>query len=167
MVKMDKNKQDDLSGGAGDADMIRAALLNKDVALANKLLAHPYTLCGIVTHGKALGRRSNMPTANLQLQPDKFIPAHGVYATVTKIDDISYLGVTHIGPRPTVDDSTEVTVETYMPDFSGDIYGRYIETELHFYLRETKKFNNLDEVKAQVDLDIKIARKLLADHILI
>ena len=142
-----------------NAGQIRKALLDKDIALANRLLGHPYTLRGTVTRGKSLGRRVHMPTANLKAPDGVFIPAHGVYATVNRLNGVEYIGLTHIGRKPTVETSGKVTIETYLLDFDGDIYDRIIETELHLYIRETRKFNSLEALKKQVDKDIIAARK--------
>ena len=149
-------------GGNTDAAIIRKALLDKDIARANKLLGHPYTLRGTVTRGKSLGRSINMPTANLKIADGVFIPAHGVYATVTRLRGAEYIGLTHIGRNPTVDTSGIVTIETYLLDFDNDIYDQLIETELHLYIRETRKFSNLDELKKQVDIDIITTRKFFS-----
>ena len=132
-----------------------------DAATVSTLPAGPYSLRGAVVSGKGLGRRSGMPTANLQITPEMLIPKQGVYATITRIenDGKKYYGLTHIGVRPSVDESPEVTVETYLFDFTGDLYSKVIETEFHLYIRETRKFESLDEVKAQVDADAQTAKK--------
>jgi len=135
-------------------------------------------LRGKVVRGDALGRRSNMPTANMEVRPGMRLPAYGVYASVTRVcgagadDGVTngaadgapkrYIGLTHIGKRPSVDASGGVTIETHLLDFSGDLYDKTIETELRLYIRGTIKFNNLGEVKAQVDKDILTARGYFA-----
>ncbi|MCL2058401.1 MAG: hypothetical protein FWH01_04990, partial [Oscillospiraceae bacterium] len=147
-------------GGIVSATAIKKALSDKNISRANAMLGRPYALSGTVTRGRALGRRSNMPTANLKTHPRKYIPAHGVYASVTWIgEDESYFGLTHIGTKPSVDASGEITIETHLLDFTGDLYGRQINTELHMYIRDTMKFDGVDAVKAQVDRDTIIARK--------
>jgi len=145
------------------SDAIRNDLMCGNLERANQYLDNRYTLRGVVVHGKALGRGAKMPTANLQPHPSKLIPAHGVYATMTKVGKEQYLGMTNIGLRPTVDDSPHVTIETFLLDFDRDIYGKRIETELSLYVRETRKFNNLDEVRAQIDIDLEHVRKHFAN----
>ncbi|MCL2059013.1 MAG: hypothetical protein FWH01_08135 [Oscillospiraceae bacterium] len=146
--------------GIVNAAAIKKALCDKNISRANAMLGQPYALSGTVTRGRALGRRSNMPTANLKTHPRKFIPAHGVYATVTRIGESdSYFGLTHIGKKPSVDTSGEITIETHLLDFTGDLYGQHINTELHMYIRDTMKFDGVDAVKAQVDRDTIVARK--------
>jgi len=137
-----------------NAGMIRNALAAADIARANWLLAGPYVIRGTVVPGNRLGRKSNMPTANIKTPPNKFLPAHGVYAVTVSSGGIERIGIMHIGRRPTVESTGNVTVEVHILEFTGDLYGHEIEASLHMFIRGTRKFNSLDEVKAQVDLDI-------------
>lgn len=127
----------------------------------NKLLGHPYLLLGKVMHGKALGRTVGMPTANLSFSDYKQLPAYGVYGTISEIEEKNVKGLTNIGKRPSVDNYNYVTIETFLLDFSGDLYDKTISLEIHAYIRGVKKFNNLDEVKAQVNTDIQTIRDYL------
>lgn len=142
-------------------EWIRREIVEGDLKTANKLLGHPFTLLGSIIHGKALGRTVGMPTANLGLPQKKLIPKHGVYATLSKIDGEWIQGLTNIGLRPSVDNQAHVTVETFLLDFSNDIYGKEVKLELHHYIRGVKKFHNLEEVKQQVKLDILAVKDLL------
>ncbi|MDP3387819.1 MAG: riboflavin biosynthesis protein RibF [Eubacteriales bacterium] len=142
-------------------DWINHEIIEGDIETANTLLGSPLTLWGSIIHGKALGRRFGMPTANLRLPANKIIPKHGVYATLTNIDGKWIKGLTNIGRRPSVDDQTHVSVETYLLDFSDDLYGKEVGLELHHYIRGVKKFNNLEEVTQQVKLDIIAAKDIL------
>lgn len=109
---------------------------------------------GIVGYGKQLGRTVGMPTANLVTAENVSKVKDGVYASIATVGGKRYLGVTNIGLRPTVDDEKHRTIETYLLDFSQDIYGEEMELELHQYLREIKKFDTIEAVKAQVEKDI-------------
>ena len=95
-----------------------------------------------------------MPTANLITEADVSDIKDGVYAVIAKARGGRYLGVTNIGRRPTVDEDAHRTIETYLLDFSEDIYGEELELELHQYLRPIQKFANIEEVKKQVEKDI-------------
>ena len=154
-----ENQKDAGANGPGVTEAVRAALMRGDVAGVHKLLARPYALRGAVVPGKGLGRQSGMPTANIRTPPGIPLPAHGVYATLTRIENGDgaytgeYRGLTHIGARPSVDSSRDVTIETYLFDFSGSLYSINIVIEFYLFIRETRKFNSLDEVKAQVDRD--------------
>ena len=128
------------------------------LAKANEMLGHPYFLHGQVVHGKALGRTVGMPTANLGVPSEKWVPRHGVYATTTVIDGKRYKGMTNIGRRPSVDDFQYDTIETFLLDFSQDIYDRKIDLEAQLFVRETQKFNSLTEVQQQVKKDIEYVR---------
>ena len=102
-----------------------------------------------------------MPTANLRVDAGETLPPSGVYATITQLPEGRFMGLTNIGLRPSVDDSGRVTVETYLIDFSRDIYGERCTLEIHFRIRGIQKFADLDEVRAQVRRDIAAAREKL------
>jgi riboflavin kinase/FMN adenylyltransferase len=129
---------------------------------ANELLGHPYLIMGIVMHGKALGRTVGMPTANIGFSDYKQLPALGVYGTLSDIGGKKIKGLTNIGRRPSVDNYSYITVETFLLDFSDDLYDKIITLEVHVFIRGIIKFNNLEEVKAQVNKDIESIRGYLA-----
>ena len=110
---------------------------------------------GIIGRGKQLGRTVGMPTANLVPEGDVSGIEDGVYAAVMEINGERFLGVTNVGRRPTVDDELHRTIETYLLDFDRDVYGESVILELHQYLRPVQKFATIEEVKAQVEEDIK------------
>lgn len=118
----------------------------------------PVHLIGKVVHGKALGRTVGMPTANIEVYDANLLPESGVYATRIKIGEEVYLAVTNIGTRPTVDNEQQVTVEAHILDFEGDIYGENVVLEVHKFLRPIQKFGSLEEVHAQVKIDIETTR---------
>jgi riboflavin kinase/FMN adenylyltransferase len=152
---------EELEGKPISDEWVYQELIEGDLERVNKLLGHPFTMWGSIIHGKALGRTVGMPTANLGVSESKLIPKHGVYATLSKIDGEWIQGLTNIGLRPSVDNQKHVTVETFLLDFSKDIYGKEIKLELHHYIRGVKKFNNLEEVKQQVKLDIMAVKDQL------
>jgi riboflavin kinase/FMN adenylyltransferase len=152
---------EELEGKPISDDWVYREITEGDLETVGKLLGHPFTLWGKIIHGKALGRTVGMPTANMGLPEKKLIPKHGVYATLTEIDGEWFQGLTNIGLRPSVDNQTHVTVETFLLDFSKDIYGKEVRLELHHYIRGVKKFNNLEEVKQQVKLDIMAVKDQL------
>ena len=140
---------------------IRALLEQGDVENANRLLGHPYVLTGTVVSGQKLGRTIGIPTANLELPEELVKPAFGVYACKAWVDGNYYLAVTNIGTRPTVD-GQGVTIEPWILDFDGDLYGKEITLEFHKFLRPEQKFANLDELKAQIQTDAAETRKFFA-----
>ena len=118
-------------------------------------------LTGRVVHGRGLGRKVDMPTANLLPDPGQTLPELGVYAARCRVDGETYLGVTNVGLRPTVDQDRAVTVETYVLGLSRDLYGREMELELWAFLRPTRKMASLAAVKAQVEADSRAVEALL------
>jgi riboflavin kinase/FMN adenylyltransferase len=108
-----------------------------------------------------IGRGMNLPTANLEIQSD-FLPQLGVYASVISFDGKSFMGITNIGHRPTVDSDEKITAETYILDFSGDLYGADITLKLYQKLRETIKFSSKEELRQQIEKDEKRAKAILS-----
>lgn len=140
---------------------IRKALESGDVQTANQYLGRPYELNGIVVKGQQIGRSIGFPTANIHVPNDyKLIPKDGVYAVEAKVEDQYFKAMLNIGNRPTVD-GTRKTVETHLFDFQGDLYNKLITVYFRAFIREERKFENLDALKAQLNLDQKSAKSLL------
>ena len=116
------------------------------------------SLSGVIVHGKGKGRKVGMPTANLSVTTGTVLPEEGVYITAAEIDGSDRVGVTNVGRRPTVDDERHITIETFFPDVSADLYGREMTLRFYAYLRPTKAFASLEEVKKQVERDANAAR---------
>ena len=127
---------------------IRTALEGGDIPAANAMLGMPYAIRFAVQHGAGLGHTLGVPTIN-QLYPQGFqMPRSGIYITRTLIGGKWYPSATGLGSRPTVnDDATKVTCETFIPGFSGDLYGTDPVVEFHAYLSPSKKFDTLDELR--------------------
>ena len=106
---------------------------------------------GVVVHGRGNGHKVGMPTANLRPDPGQALPPDGVYATLTWVEAKPWVGVTNVGNRPSVDDDPAVTVETYMPGYAGDLYGRRLRVEFYLLLRPVKRFDSLEAVKEQCE----------------
>ena len=139
---------------------IRQLLEQGDVRRAAVFLGHPHILTGTVVQGRGLGHTIGIPTANLQLGEGVLLPKAGVYACRAAVDGQSYLAVTNIGCRPTVE-GHHVTVEPWLLDFSGDLYGKELTLSFHSFLREEQKFPTLDDLKAQILQDADTTRELL------
>ena len=125
------------------------------------LCGHPYIMIGEVVHGKKLGRTENMPTANIEVAPEKKKPKHAVYGAKVRLGEEVLEAVVNIGKRPTVDDFDYTTIEALLLDFNRQIYGEKLVLEIHSFIREIQKFDSLAEVKEQVDKDIKELQILL------
>ena len=123
-----------------------------------------FRLQGTVAHGKGKGRQVGMPTANLEVPAGTALPPAGVYATICRFDGSLRMGVTNVGPRPTVDQDTRYTVETYLPGYSGDLYGKMMEVEFYRCLRPISRFPSLQAVKEQVDRDVAACEAYFAEY---
>ena len=148
------------AAGTISSTRIRTALKAADPVTAAALLTRPYTIRGPVEHGAKLGRTLGFPTANMRLR-DYQRPAYGVYAVMAQLPDGSRIpGVANLGIRPMIDPPTEL-LETWLLDWSGDLYGQIIGIELIAYLRPEMKLSGLDALKAQIAADADAARAIL------
>lgn len=139
---------------------IRSLLEQGDLKNANRFLGHPLQLTGKVVSGRGLGHTIGIPTANMAL-PEGFVKLpFGVYACKALFDGKEYLAVTNIGTRPTVEGS-HVTVEPWILDFQGDLYGKDITLQFYDFLRPEQKFDSLEDLKAEIQKNAAQTRKIL------
>jgi len=138
---------------------IRKALKEGDIDLVNLMLGQAYSIRGEVVHGRKLGRTIGMPTTNLIPPSNKLLPPCGVYSSKTRINGVYYPGVTNIGYKPTVGEDEQLGVETYIFDYSADLYGKTIEVELYTFMRGEIKFSSIEELMHKMQEDIALARK--------
>ena len=133
------------------------------VERAAQFLGHPHVLTQVVRHGRRIGHTIGIPTVNLTAPPKVLVPSHGVYATrVFLPDGSSYMGVTNVGTRPTVANGNDVTVETWLLDFDGDLYGQILRVEFFHHIRDEVRFDSLDALKAQITADAETTRRFFA-----
>jgi len=149
-----------LDGIRISSSYIRQQIETGDMATAVRFLGHPHILRGTVVHGKQLGRTLGIPTANLRLIPGMVVPRFGVYACRCIIDGKAWPAVTNVGTRPTVEGQS-VTVEPWILDYSGDLYGREITLEFYYFIRPETKFSSLEELKAEIHRNAEETRKYL------
>lgn len=138
---------------------IRQLIEAGEMELATKFLGHPHILTGQVVPGKQLGRTIGIPTANLLLPEGVICPQFGAYACKTIIDGKEYLAVTNIGTRPTVN-GDHITVEPWILNFDGDLYGTELTLEFHHFLRPEKKFDSLADLQAEIRKNAAETRKI-------
>ena len=136
---------------------IREHLLKGRVNLARRMLGRPYGVEGRVTRGAERGQQLGFPTANLHPQ-NRVIPLNGVYITATLIEGQWRRSVTNIGTRPTFGDETTTSVESFVLDWSGDLYGDVVRVRFLRRLRAEQKFDSIDELKTQIARDISRAK---------
>lgn len=151
-----------IEGETASSTNVRKALAQGNIQKAGMLLGRPFSLKGPVIHGVERGTSLGFPTANLQAGLDQALPADGVYVTRAFIDDRAYPSVTNIGTRPTFGQG-ERTIEVYILDFSGDVYGEMLKIELLERLRDEKRFSDPAELKAQIEMDVGRARQVFQE----
>ena len=139
---------------------IRTLLENGDMETAVRFLGHPHVLTRTVVPGKQLGRTIGIPTANLLLPGEVTVPRFGVYACKIRFDGQEHLAVTNIGTRPTVGGSG-ITVEPWILDFDGNLYGKSVTLEFHAFLRPEQKFPSLEALQAEIRKNGEETRKIL------
>lgn len=144
------------------SSVIRRLLLSGQVAPAAQLLTYPYFLEGTVVQGHQVGRGIGYPTANIYPgDPDKLIPEDGVYAVKALVGNEIYGGMLCIGHRPTLNNGHNRSIEVHLFDFNRDLYGQSLRLEFIDWLRDNRKFNNLDELTTQLGHDEAEAREIL------
>ena len=138
---------------------VRRLVAEGRVDEAGALLGHHYALDGTVVQGQKRGRELGFPTANLCAE-NELVPPAGVYATTATIDGLAYPSITNIGTRPTFESGEENVIETHVLDFDKDLYGAKLRLGFVQRLRDEKKFDGVDALKAQIDADRARARDL-------
>jgi riboflavin kinase/FMN adenylyltransferase len=139
---------------------IRKLIQDGDMERANEFLGHPHMLADTVHSGYHLGTKMGTPTINMYFPEGVLIPRRGVYAAKVALEDgSSHISVTNVGVRPTVSDAGTVSVESYILDFSGNLYDRQARVEFYKFLRDERKFADYEELAAQIQADAARTRE--------
>ena len=141
---------------------VRKTISEGDVAKAAKLLGREYSLAGTVVKGFQVGRTIGFPTANIAYDDSRMLPKDGVYAARVAVDSHLYDAMLYIGSRPTVN-TGKISVEAYLFDFSDDIYGKKVNVCFMERIRESIKFNSVEDLKKQLEKDEIKAKQLMAN----
>jgi riboflavin kinase/FMN adenylyltransferase len=149
-----------VAGQVVSSTLIREALSHGDMKQVTRLLGRHFTMSGVVVIGGERGRLLGFPTANIAPGPSQALPADGVYVTWAKVDNELYRAVTNIGTRPTFGGG-ERTIETYIIDFNGDLYGRKVALQFIERVRGEIHFATPEELQWQIDRDVERAKALL------
>ncbi len=139
--------------------LIRELLVNGDIDKVAALLDEPYSVSGMVLHGRRLGRELGMPTANIAPPEEKLLPPAGVYYSYSYLDGVKYNSISNIGCKPTVASEQTTGVETYLYDYDGYAYGHKLKVELLGFKRPEMKFESVEALKAQMADDIRAGRQ--------
>ena len=147
-----------LDGVRISSSYIRRQIESGDMATAVRYLGHGHMLTGTVVTGRRLGHRLGFPTANIELPEGVIVPRHGVYACRAYVGQKGYMAVCNVGNRPTVE-GHQVRTETWLLDFSGDLYGQSVSLEFLYFLRPEQRFQSVDALKEAVLNDAENTRR--------
>jgi riboflavin kinase/FMN adenylyltransferase len=150
-------------GATVSSSMIRALLAEGDVEGAERALGRPFELRGVVVTGEGRGRLIGFPTANLSYSDEMAVPSRGVYAARVNVGDVSLPGVVNIGRRPTFGEGAH-TVEVHLLGFNDDLYDRALGILFKRRLRDERRFDGVDDLAAQISLDVEASRRLLGER---
>jgi riboflavin kinase / FMN adenylyltransferase len=164
-IHIDIVERIEADGAPISSSRIRKLIEEGHMVGAGRLLGRDYAISGEVAHGAARGRGIGFPTANIVPQIDgsgaPCLPAKGVYLTFSTLGAKTFASVTNVGVKPTVQNTGPLVIETHILDQSLDLYGKTLTVEFRDRLRDEKKFNNLEELKAQILKDTELARTRL------
>ena len=151
-----------VGGEVVSSSRVRSLISAGDVGGAATLLGRPYFMDAVVEHGEEVGRHLGFPTANLSIATEKCLPAPGVYAMWVRVDGAWHAAATNVGYRPTFG-GDRLTVEAYLLDFSGDLYGRSVRGVFVSRLREERAYGSVEELVTQIGRDVEQVRSLLTE----
>ena len=163
--KVDEIPAQDIESISVSSTKVRNAIRSGDFKLVNKFLGRPFNLSGKIIKGDELGRKIGYPTANLKiLEKYKLKPQNGVYLIRTKLKKQTYFGMMNIGIRPTISAKNN-QIETHLFNFNGNIYDHEMTVEILEKIREEKKFESIEKLKIQLDIDKKHCQKLIPQYL--
>ena len=149
-----------LEGKVVSSTYIRDLISEGEMEAANRFLGHPHTLVDTVHYGYRLGTQMGTPTINMRFPNGVVVPRFGVYAAKVYLEDGSeHMAVTNVGVRPTVSGENRVSVESFILDFSGNLYDHKVRVEFHAFLRPEQRFESVDALKAQILRDAESTRR--------
>ena len=151
-----------ITGTKVSTTRIKKCLKLGSLDLVNQMLGRNYSVSGEIVYGQQLGRQIGFPTVNLKLDEDYLFSLRGVYATVSHINGVRYVGMTNVGYNPTVSSINDLSVETHIFNFDEDVYGKQLRVEFIRKIRDESKFNGIDALVAQLEKDKMVVKSLLS-----
>jgi riboflavin kinase/FMN adenylyltransferase len=151
----------EVGGEPVSSTRIRHLLDQGDVEAASTCLGRPYGLSGTVVRGTGRGRVMGTPTANLSVDPEKLVPANGVYAVWVRLGRQRYQGAMNLGVAPTLRDDQARLAEVHLLDYTGDLYGAVLQLEMIARIRDERRFDSADALVAQIRADVEAVRTRL------
>lgn len=143
--------------------LVRKAIAEGDVKKAHFMLGSPYFVQGIVQKGNQIGRTIGFPTVNITPDEEKLLPPNGVYKTEVIVDDRIFEAITNVGCKPTVTNDEKIFIESYLYNFTENIYGKKIEVHFLEFMRKEQKFENIGELKKQLQKDMQLGQMINAE----
>lgn len=137
---------------------VRRAVRAGEMEEVTAMLGAPYRVSGKVVHGRQLGRKLGMPTANLLPDERKLLPPNGVYYSRAEVGEKTYRGISNVGYKPTVSEEQIMGVETYLYDFEGEVYDRDMTVELLAFRRQEQAFASVEALRRQIEADVEAGR---------
>ena len=163
--KVDEIPAQDIESISVSSTKVRNAIISGDFKLVNKFLSRPFNLSGKIIKGDELGRKIGYPTANLNIfEKYKLKPQNGVYLARTRLKKQTYFGMMNIGIRPTISAKNN-QIETHLFNFNGNLYGHEMTLEILEKIRVEKKFESIEKLKIQLDIDKKHCQKLIPQYL--
>ena len=154
-----------LGGETISSTYIRSLLLEGEIEKANIFLGHPHTMTDIVRYGYTFGRKIGIPTVTMKFSDGVLVPKFGVYSTKTYLENGEvYYSITNIGVRPTVGGESDISAETHILDFDGNLYGQKVRIEFFKFIRPEIKFPDADALKAEILSNIQVTREYFANN---
>lgn len=152
------DKDDSLPPASSTA--VRHAVSVGDIDRANAMLGHAFSVRGRVVHGRGVGHTIGFPTANIEpCEPLQLLPADGVYAVALVLPLLRLPAVANVGTRPTFGTDLSRTLEVYVPGYDGNLYDQLVDVEFRRHIRAERRFENIDELRRQIDADSREALK--------
>lgn len=149
-----------VNGQTVSSTLARSLIEEGRMEEAAEILGHEFFMCGYVVKGNQMGRTWDFPTINMLPDEHKIMPPNGVYASRVFLDGIWRDSVTNIGRKPTVDSKNEmVSVETYIFDFDGDLYGKSLDVRLYHFIRKERRFESFAALKEQIMTDCETTKE--------
>ncbi len=157
-VRVEMQKLVEIDGEKVSSTSVKKLLEQGKIEKVNEMLGETYFLQGKVEKDRGVGKTIGFPTANISYPKDKFPIKKGVYETLVKVNGVAYKGITNYGNRPTFENE-KVCMETCLDGFDGNLYGKSLKIQFIRYLRDIKKFESVDGLKAQLTEDIRRIRE--------
>ena len=147
-----------VDGEEASSTRVRRAVRAGEMEEVTAMLGAPYRVSGKVVHGRQLGRKLGMPTANLLPDERKLLPPNGVYYSRAEVGEKTYRGISNVGYKPTVSEEQIMGVETYLYDFEGEVYDRDMTVELLAFRRQEQAFASVEALRRQIEADVEAGR---------